>query len=85
MVFAILLIAGLSECRMLGDVKHRPQAEANPVLTTLAADPDLTDFYSLFNSTGGDSGEPGPGFEERFNNPANGLKYTVFAPTNEVS
>ncbi|KXS99138.1 hypothetical protein AC578_9817 [Pseudocercospora eumusae] len=87
-VTGTILLACLSDFAtglpQVSDVKQRPQAEANPVLTTLASDSDLTSFYRLFNSTGGDSGKPGPGFEERFNNPSTGVKYTVFAPTNEA-
>ncbi|KXT13684.1 hypothetical protein AC579_8118 [Pseudocercospora musae] len=78
------LLGAVSGLPQVSDVKLRPQAEANPVLTTLASDPDLTSFYSLFNSTGGESGKPGPGFEERFNNPSTGVKYTIFAPTNDA-
>ncbi|EME82344.1 uncharacterized protein MYCFIDRAFT_203985 [Pseudocercospora fijiensis CIRAD86] len=78
------LLGAVSGLPQVVDVKQRPQAEANPILTTLASDPDLKEFYRLFNSTGGESGKPGPGFEERFNNPSTGVKYTVFAPTNKA-
>ncbi|KJX98175.1 hypothetical protein TI39_contig429g00031 [Zymoseptoria brevis] len=56
----------------------------DPVLTTVKNTPDLSTFYSLILSTGGDSGKPGPELEERFNDLKQGLKYTVLAPTNEA-
>ncbi|KAF2844705.1 hypothetical protein T440DRAFT_302896 [Plenodomus tracheiphilus IPT5] len=55
-----------------------------PVLTTLKNTPDLSRFYELIKSTGGSSGIPGPPFEERFNDPNQGLQYTILAPTNEA-
>jgi hypothetical protein len=55
-----------------------------PLLTAISMDPDLSIFYSLFNSTGGMSGLPGPPFEERFNNLTDGRKFTAFAPVNSV-
>lgn len=60
--------------------------QLQPVLTTISQDPDLSMFYSLFFKTGF-MGKPGPMFEERFNDPRrlDGTKYTVFAPTNQVS
>jgi hypothetical protein len=59
-------------------------ADDIPLLTAISEDPDLTIFYSLFNSTGGTSGIPGPPFEERFNSLLDGRKYTAFAPVNSV-
>ena len=56
-----------------------------PLLTAISQDPELSIFYSLFSSTGGTSGIPGPQFEERFNNPTDGRKFTAFAPVNSVS
>jgi hypothetical protein len=55
-----------------------------PLLTAISMDPDLSIFYSLFNSTGGVSGTPGPQFEERFNNLTNRRDFTAFAPVNSV-
>ncbi|KAK8183049.1 FAS1 domain-containing protein [Phyllosticta capitalensis] len=59
------------------------QGGPDPLLTTISKDPDLSVFYSLFNATGGASGIPGPGLEERFNFPKIG-PYTAFAPTNDA-
>ncbi|KAI5359423.1 Putative FAS1 domain-containing protein [Septoria linicola] len=60
------------------------RASLAPVLTTIRDTPELSVFYSLFSSTGGDSGIPGPALEERFNDPNNDLSFTVFAPTNDA-
>lgn len=64
---------------------ERATTEDVALLTAISQDPELSIFYSLFNSTGGASGIPGPPFEERFNSLADGRKYTAFAPVNSVS
>jgi hypothetical protein len=63
---------------------ERDTTDNVPLLTAISMDPDLSIFYSLFNSTGGMSGLPGPPFEERFNNLTDGRKFTAFAPVNSV-
>ncbi|KNG46210.1 hypothetical protein TW65_97104 [Stemphylium lycopersici] len=55
-----------------------------PLLTAISEDPELSIFYSLFNSTGGSSGIPGPQFEERFDSLMDGRKFTAFAPVNSA-
>ncbi|ORY61627.1 FAS1 domain-containing protein [Pseudomassariella vexata] len=50
----------------------------------ISEDPDLSQFYALFKSTGGNSGIPGPPFEERFNRAETLVRYTVFAPINSA-
>ncbi|RAR01023.1 FAS1 domain-containing protein [Stemphylium lycopersici] len=55
-----------------------------PLLTAISEDPGLSIFYSLFNSTGGSSGIPGPQFEEQFNSLMDGRKFTAFAPVNSA-
>jgi hypothetical protein len=64
---------------------ERNTTDNAPLLTAISEDLDLSIFYSLFNSTGGVSGIPGPQFEERFNSLLDGRKYTAFAPVNSVS
>ena len=83
-----LLCSALSVGNVLaqGSTPQQNNGQLQPVLTTIGQDPDLSMFYSLFFKTGF-MGKPGPMFEERFNDPRrlDGTKYTVFAPTNEVS
>ncbi|CBY01968.1 hypothetical protein IAQ61_006563 [Plenodomus lingam] len=83
------LILGLSTCALVGALPRSdprlPQVQdLEPVLTTLKNTADLTQFYELFRSTGGIQGIPGPPFEQRFNDPKQGLEYTILAPTNEA-
>ncbi|EUC45272.1 hypothetical protein COCMIDRAFT_95891 [Bipolaris oryzae ATCC 44560] len=65
-------------------IVERATVDTLPLLTAISKDPELSIFYSLFNSTGGTSGIPGPPFEERFNVLADGRKYTAFAPVNSA-
>lgn len=60
------------------------QNDLQPVLTTLRNTPDLSTFYSLFASTGGDSGIPAPAFEERFNDNRDKRRWTILAPINSA-
>ncbi|KAL1636909.1 hypothetical protein SLS56_001006 [Neofusicoccum ribis] len=64
--------------------QQQDQQALDPLLTTISKDPELSIFYSLFNSTGGAEGKPGPALEERFNDARDGRRYTAFAPTNEA-
>lgn len=59
------------------------QAQLRPILGAAQQTPELSTFYSLFASTGGRSGVPGPALGERFNDASN--QYTLLAPTNNVS
>ncbi|CZT21872.1 uncharacterized protein RCC_07738 [Ramularia collo-cygni] len=63
---------------------HLSYTPLDPILTSIAKNPNTSTFYSLFNGTGGASGKPGPDFEERFNDPSIGLSFTAFAPTNKA-
>jgi hypothetical protein len=79
-MYSMALLAALATSSLV----ERDVTNNLPLLTAISMDPDLSIFYSLFNSTGGTSGSPGPQFEERFNNLTDGRKFTAFAPVNSV-
>lgn len=72
-------------CSLLCTLALAAAIPLEPLLTTIRDTPDLSDFYSLFGSSGGELGKPGPDFEERFNIANVSLPFTALAPTNEVS
>lgn len=82
---SLLLFFSAPRAWALPHPQQQDQQALDPLLTTISKDPELSIFYSLFNSTGGAEGKPGPALEERFNDARDGRRYTAFAPTNEVS
>lgn len=57
-------------------------AQNLPLLSTIATVPELSNFSSVINATGGT--QLNPALEERFNSILDGRRFTALAPTNNV-